>query len=83
MTRWKFLATSSRPSPFRTIQVPLDVIRQRDGEEDAVKMSRMVRTRVGFAVDRAALRRNFLTSISTNFEVWANASIQDWTALLS
>jgi uncharacterized protein YbjT (DUF2867 family) len=48
--------------PFSYYQVPLDVIRQRMGE-DAVRMYEWF-DRVGFAVDCAAFAVNFLTSIS-------------------
>src|SRR6266436_4654836 len=65
--------------PFSYYQVPLDVIRQRMGE-DAVKMYEWF-DRVGFAVDRAALRREFPDVNFHNFESWAK--MQDWNALLS
>ena len=65
--------------PFNYYQVPLDVIRQRMGE-DAVKMYEWF-DRVGFAVDRAALRREFPDVNFHNFEAWAK--MQDWNALLS
>src|ERR1700674_4428404 len=64
--------------PFSYYQVPLDVIRQRMGE-DAVKMYEWF-DRVGFAVDRAALRREFPDVNFHNFESWAK--MQDWNALL-
>ena len=63
---------------FSYFQVPLDVVRQRMGE-DAVKMYEWF-DRVGFAVDRAALRREFSDVDFQNFESWAKA--QDWNALL-
>jgi uncharacterized protein YbjT (DUF2867 family) len=59
-------------------QVPLDVVRQRMGE-DAVKMYEWF-DRVGFSVDRAALRREFPDVAFHDFESWAKA--QDWNALL-
>ena len=62
---------------FSYYQVPLDVVRQRMGE-DAVKMYEWF-DRVGFAVDRAALRREFPDVAFHNFESWANK--QDWSAL--
>src|SRR6202521_5735157 len=65
--------------PFSYYQVPLDVVRQRMGE-DAVKMYEWF-DRVGFAVDRAALRREFPDVNFHNFESWAK--MQDWSALLS
>src|SRR5258705_316788 len=65
--------------PFSYYQVPLDVIRQRMGE-DAVKMYEWF-DRVGFAVDRAGLRREFPNVNFHNFESWAK--MQDWNALLS
>src|SRR5260370_695177 len=65
--------------PFSYYQVPLDVIRQRMGE-DAVKMYEWF-DRVGFAVDRAALRREYPDVNFHNFESWAK--MQDWNALLS
>jgi uncharacterized protein YbjT (DUF2867 family) len=64
--------------PFSYYQVPLDVIRQRMGE-DAVRMYEWF-DRVGFAVDRATLRRNFPDVTFHDFESWAKA--QDWNALL-
>jgi uncharacterized protein YbjT (DUF2867 family) len=63
--------------PFSYYQVPLDVIRQRMGE-DAVKMYEWF-DRVGFAVDRAALRREFPDVAFQDFESWAKK--QDWSAL--
>ncbi len=63
---------------FSYYQVPLDVIRQRMGE-DAVRMYEWF-DRVGFAVDRAALRREFPDVAFHDFESWAKT--QDWNALL-
>jgi uncharacterized protein YbjT (DUF2867 family) len=63
--------------PFSYYQVPLDVIRQRMGE-DAVKMYEWF-DRVGFEVDRAALRREFPDVAFHNFESWAK--MQDWSVL--
>ena len=64
--------------PFRYYQVPLDVIRQRMGD-DAVRMYEWF-DRVGFAVDRAALRREFPDVAFHDFESWAKT--RDWNALL-
>jgi uncharacterized protein YbjT (DUF2867 family) len=64
--------------PFAYYQVPLDVVRQRMGE-DAVRMYEWF-DRVGFAVDRAALRREFPGVAFHGFESWAKT--QDWNALL-
>jgi hypothetical protein len=64
--------------PFSYYQVPLDVIRQRMGE-DAVKMYEWFE-RVGFAVDRAGLRREFPDVNFHNFGSWAK--MQDWSSLL-
>ena len=64
--------------PFSYYQVPLDVIRQRMGE-DAARMYEWF-DRVGFAVDRAALRREFPDVKLHDFESWAKT--QDWNALL-
>ena len=64
--------------PFTYFQVPLDVIRQRMGE-DGAKMYEWF-DRVGYAVDRAALRREFPDIAFHDFESWAKA--QDWRALL-
>jgi uncharacterized protein YbjT (DUF2867 family) len=64
--------------PFTYFQVPLDVIRQRMGE-DGAKMYEWF-DRVGYAVDRAALRREFPDVAFHDFESWAKA--QDWNALL-
>jgi uncharacterized protein YbjT (DUF2867 family) len=58
-------------------QVPLEVVRQRMGE-DAVKMYEWF-DRVGFSVDRAALRREFPDVAFQDFESWAKK--QDWSAL--
>ena len=62
---------------FAYYQVPLDVVRQRMGE-DAVKMYEWF-DHVGFAVDRAALRREFPDVTFLNYESWAKT--QDWSAL--
>src|SRR6266478_2735212 len=64
--------------PFSYYQVPLDVIRQRMGE-DAAKMYDWL-NRVGYTVDRAALRREFPDVAFHDFESWAKT--QDWNALL-
>jgi uncharacterized protein YbjT (DUF2867 family) len=64
--------------PFTYFQVPMDVIRQRLGE-DGAKMSEWF-DRVGYTVDRAALRREFPDVAFHDFESWAVA--QDWNALL-
>ena len=64
--------------PFKYFQVPLDVIRQRMGE-DGVKMHEWF-DRVGYTVDRAALRREFPDVAFQDFESWAKT--QDWKALL-
>jgi uncharacterized protein YbjT (DUF2867 family) len=63
--------------PFSYYQVPLDVIRQRMGE-DAVKMYEWFE-RVGFAVDRAALRQEFPDVAFQDFESWAKT--QNWSVL--
>jgi uncharacterized protein YbjT (DUF2867 family) len=62
---------------FSYFQVPLDVVRQRMGE-DAVKMYEWF-DRVGFTVDLAALRREFPDVAFHNYESWVK--IQDWSAL--
>jgi len=64
--------------PFSYYQVPLDVIRQRMGE-DAVRMYEWF-DRVGFTVDRAALQREFPDVAFHDFESWAKT--RDWNALL-
>jgi len=64
--------------PFTYFQVPLDLIRQRMGEEGA-KMYEWF-DRVGYSVDRAALRREFPDVAFHDFESWAKA--QDWSTLL-
>jgi uncharacterized protein YbjT (DUF2867 family) len=64
--------------PFTYYQVPLDVIRQRMGE-DGAKMYEWL-DRVGYAVDLPALRREFPDVVFHDFESWAKA--QDWNALL-
>jgi uncharacterized protein YbjT (DUF2867 family) len=63
---------------FTYYQVPLDVVRQRMGE-DAVKMYEWF-DRVGYTVDRAALHREFPDVAFHDFESWAKT--QDWNALL-
>jgi len=64
--------------PFSYFQVPLDLIRQRMGE-DAAKMYEWFE-RVGYAVDHATLRREFPDVAFHDFESWAKA--QDWKTLL-
>lgn len=64
--------------PFAYDQVPLDVIRQRMGE-DGARMYEWFE-RVGFTVDRAALHREFPDVAFHDFESWAKT--QDWNALL-
>ena len=64
--------------PFTYFQVPLDVFGQRMGEDQA-KMAAWF-DRVGFTVDRAALRREFPDVAFHDFESWAKA--QDWNTLL-
>jgi hypothetical protein len=57
--------------PFTYFQVPLDLIRQRMGE-DGAKMYEWI-DRVGYTVDRAALRREFPDVAFHDFESWAKA----------
>jgi uncharacterized protein YbjT (DUF2867 family) len=64
--------------PFTYFQIPLDVIRQRMGE-DGAKMYEWF-DRVGYTVNRAALRREFPEVAFHDFESWAKA--QDWNTLL-
>jgi uncharacterized protein YbjT (DUF2867 family) len=64
--------------PFTYFQVPLDVIRQRMGEEGA-KMYEWF-DRVGYTVDRTTLRREFPDVAFHDFESWARG--QSWSALL-
>jgi uncharacterized protein YbjT (DUF2867 family) len=64
--------------PFAYFQVPLDVIRQRMGE-DGTRMYEWF-DRVGYTFDRAALRREFPEVPFHDFESWAKA--QDWNTLL-
>src|SRR6202171_227611 len=59
--------------PFAYYRVPLDVIRQRMGE-DAVKMYEWFE-RVGFTVDRTALRREFPDIAFQDFESWLKLRI--------
>jgi hypothetical protein len=63
---------------FAYYQVPLEVIRQRMGE-DGARMSEWL-DRVGYTVDRAALHREFPDVAFHGFESWAKT--QDWNALL-
>jgi uncharacterized protein YbjT (DUF2867 family) len=65
--------------PFAYYQVPLDVIRQRMGE-DAVKKYEWF-DHVGFAVGRAALRREFPGVAFHDFESWATTT-QVWSPVL-
>ena len=55
--------------PFTYAQVPLEVIRQRMGD-DGVKMYEWM-DRVGYTVDRPALRREFPDVAFHDFESWA------------
>jgi uncharacterized protein YbjT (DUF2867 family) len=55
--------------PFSYFQIPLDVIRQRMGD-DGTKMYEWM-DRVGYTVDRAALRREFPDVAFHDFESWA------------
>ena len=64
--------------PFAYYQVPLDVIRQRMGEDGARMYEWLYR--VGYRVDRAALHREFPDLAFHDFESWAKT--QDWKALL-
>jgi uncharacterized protein YbjT (DUF2867 family) len=64
--------------PFTYYQVPLDVIRQRMGE-DGARMYEWL-DHVGYTVDRAALHREFPDVAFHGFESWAKT--QDWNALL-
>ena len=64
--------------PFAYYQVPLDVIRQRMGE-DGARMYEWL-DRVGYTVDRAALHREFPDVAFHDFKSWAET--QDWNALL-
>ena len=64
--------------PFAYHQVPLDVVRQRMGE-DGARMYEWL-DRVGYTADRAALHREFPDVAFHDFESWAKA--QDWNALL-
>ena len=64
--------------PFAYYQVPLEVIRQRMGE-DGARMAEWL-DRVGYTVNRAALRREFPDVAFHDFESWAKT--QDWNALL-
>jgi len=74
------VATISRITgrPFTYYEVPLDVIRQRMGE-DGTKMYEWF-SRVGYTVDRDALRREFPDVELHDFATWAKAL--DWNALL-
>lgn len=74
------VATLSRVTgrPFAYSQIPLDVIRQRMGE-DGAKMYEWL-DRVGYTADRATLRREFPDVALHDFESWAKT--QDWNALL-
>ena len=58
--------------------MPLDVIRQRMGE-DGVKMYEWFE-HTGFSIDRAALRRAFPDVPWLSFKAWAEQ--QDWTPIV-
>jgi uncharacterized protein YbjT (DUF2867 family) len=62
---------------FAYFQVPMDVIRQGMGD-DGVKMYEWF-DRAGYAVDMAALRRDFPDASWHSFEAWARQ--QDWPAI--
>ena len=64
--------------PFAYHQLPLDVVRQRMGE-DGARMYEWL-DRVGYTADRAALHREFPDVAFHDFESWAKT--QDWSALL-
>lgn len=64
--------------PFTYYQVPLDVIRQRMGEDGAIMYEWF--DRAGYSVDRAELEREFPDVHFHDFESWAK--LQDWNALL-
>ena len=64
--------------PLAYYQVPLDVVRQRMGEDNA-RMSEWF-DRVGYTVDLAALQREFPDVAFHDFESWAKTL--DWNALL-
>src|SRR5467141_3334194 len=59
--------------PFAYYQVPLDVIRERMGE-DGAKMYEWFEG-VGYTVDRAALRREFPDVAFHDFESWAKTQV--------
>ena len=65
--------------PFTYYRIPLDVIRQRMGEE-AAKMYQWF-DRDGYTVDLHALHRTFPDVAFYDFETWARA--QDWQTLLT
>ena len=65
--------------PFAYHQVPVDVVRERMGE-DGGRMYEWL-DRVGYTVDRAALHREFPDVTFRDFESWART--QEWNALLS
>ena len=64
--------------PFTYLQIPMEVVRQRMGE-DRAKMYEWF-DRVGYTFDGAALRRDFPDVAFHDFESWAKG--QDWDALL-
>ena len=59
---------------FTYFQVPLDVVRQRMGE-DAARMYEWF-DRVGYTVDRAALHREFPDVAFHDFESWEDAGLE-------
>lgn len=63
--------------PFTYFQVPIDVIRQRMGE-DGAKMYEWF-DRVGYSFDLSALRQEFPDVRFHDFEAWAKE--QDWKAV--
>jgi uncharacterized protein YbjT (DUF2867 family) len=64
--------------PFSYFRVPLDMLRQRMGDE-AAQMSEWF-DNVGYTVDIPALRREFPDVAFHDFEAWART--QDWKSLL-
>jgi uncharacterized protein YbjT (DUF2867 family) len=65
--------------PIRYVNVPLEVIRQAMGD-DIVKMYEWF-DRVGYSIDREALRRAFPDVPWLSFRAWAER--QDWSSRLS
>ncbi|MEZ4308976.1 MAG: NmrA/HSCARG family protein [Polyangiaceae bacterium] len=65
--------------PFSYFQVPMEMIRQRMGEDGALMYEWFERT--GYSIDRAALAKAFPGVEPTSFEAWVKK--QDWASVFA